>query len=395
MKQIFRLPAILALALPILSCSKLHRELAFTETNIKMAPGQTFQLKMTVDGKAYDLRWGSPESKTSKPLNISLTSEENSVASVDSKGLVTAISPGTAKITASAKGCTPATVSVRVQSSAELAPEITLGSFNLWVHGTGTDEWAWNLRRPHLAQAFIDNNFDILGVQEADATIRNELPGLVRAAGRNYEWWFVCRDSQDATSGEAVGIVYDPDMFTLSDKSYFWLSPTPDILSYGWDETKYHRVCACAKVTVKANGAKFWMMATHGPLGDEASANSAQIYLSKARELMQKETLPCILVGDMNSHPTEPLAKGLLELWNDPVKSIEESHRFGPRGTFNSHDINRKMDSDNYRIDYIFYTGSPTKIYVKEYRCNDKKYHTTADIYPSDHLPISVTVKFL
>lgn len=395
MKQIFRLPAILALALPILSCSKEQKVLAFTETNIKMAAGQTVQLKMTVDGKAYDLRWGSPESKTSKPLNISLTSEENSVASVDSKGLVTAISPGTTKITASAKGCTPATVSVRVQSSAELAPEITIGSFNLWIHGKGTGQWAWDVRKHVLAQAFIDNGFDILGVQEADGTIRSELPALVKAAGREYEWWFVCRDNQAATSGEAVGIVYDASMFELSDKSYFWLSPTPDVLSYGWDETSYHRVCACAKVTVKANGAKFWMMATHGPLGDEASANCTQLFINKAKELIEKEQLPCILVGDMNSHPTEPLAKGLCDYWNDPVLTLDASHRFGPRGTFDGADINRKMDSDNYRIDYIFYTGAPTKIYVKEYRCNDKKYYTTADIYPSDHLPISLKAKFL
>lgn len=386
MKRIESLICIILLALSGISCSKEEKTLAFTQNVTQIKTGETIQLEMTVDGKPYDL--------SKNPLNVSFSCTANGIVEISSKGVAKAIKVGTTYVQAEAKGCTKTKTIVKVLSSAEAAPELTIGSFNLWIHGTGTDQWAWNLRKPHLAQAFIDNEFDILGIQEADATIRNELPGLVKAAGREYEWWFVCRDNQSATSGEAVGIVYDASKFSMGDKGYFWLSPTPDVVSYGWDETGYHRVCAYAKMTVKETGVKFLFMATHGPLGDEASAHCAQIFIDKAKEI-NKENMTCILVGDMNSHPNEPLAIGLRTYWNDPVMTLDADHRIGPRGTFNSHDINRKMDSDNYRIDYILYAGPANKIYVKSYRCNDKKYHTTADIYPSDHLPISLKVKLL
>lgn len=93
-----------------------------------------------------------------------------------------------------------------------------------------------------------------------NSTIQSELPTLVAGKGGNYEWWFVGRDSQDGKNGEALGIAYDPDRFELSDRHYFWLSPTPDEMSYGWDEVSYHRIACCAVVTDKAYGKQFFMM---------------------------------------------------------------------------------------------------------------------------------------
>ena len=146
-------------------------------------------------------------------------------------------------------------------------PDITeqtvkLGTYNLWISNKGTGDYVWTHRRDILAQSIVNNDWDIFGFQEANSTIQSELPTLVAGKGGNYEWWFVGRDSQDGKNGEALGIAYDPDRFELSDRHYFWLSPTPDEMSYGWDEVSYHRIACCAVVTDKAYGKQFFMMAS-------------------------------------------------------------------------------------------------------------------------------------
>ena len=63
------------------------------------------------------------------------------------------------------------------------ASAIKLGSYNLWISTKGTGDYLWTNRRPILAQSIVDNAFDIFGFQEADETIKNELPVLVAQAG--------------------------------------------------------------------------------------------------------------------------------------------------------------------------------------------------------------------
>lgn len=71
--------------------------------------------------------------------------------------------------------------------------ELSIGSYNLWISTKGVAEYSWTSRREVLARSIVDNDFDIFGFQEADATIQNELPVLVGNKGGKYEWWFVGR----------------------------------------------------------------------------------------------------------------------------------------------------------------------------------------------------------
>lgn len=57
--------------------------------------------------------------------------------------------------------------------------ELSIGSYNLWISTKGVAEYSWTSRREVLARSIVDNDFDIFGFQEADATIQNELPVLV------------------------------------------------------------------------------------------------------------------------------------------------------------------------------------------------------------------------
>ena len=199
---------------------------------------------------------------------------------------------------------------------------LTLGSYNLWISSKGTGDYLWTNRRTVLAQSIVKNKWDIFGFQEANGTIQNELPTLVGQQGGKYEWWFVGRDSQDGVSGEALGIAYNPDRFELTDKHFFWISPTPDEMSYGWDELGYHRIAACAMVTDKLYNKQFFMMVTHAPLGATARAEGAKLLIEREK-MYNPDGIPSILVGDMNAAMDDASSKTLRTHWNDSFLTVE------------------------------------------------------------------------
>ena len=89
------------------------------------------------------------------------------------------------------------------------------------------------------------------------------------------------------------------------------------------------------------------------------------------------------MTGDFNLTPeTEPIQL----VKNDWKDSYEETSLppFGPIGTGNSFNLNRKF---NERIDYIFFQGD---ISVEKYGCLSDSYDNR---FPSDHFPIVSRVK--
>ena len=280
----------------------------------------------------------------------------------------------------------------------EYMPKITygavkLGTFNL-LYGSYKDNanYTWDVRKEPLAQSIVANDFDVFGVEEADKTIREQLPNLVKAAlpagsTRNYEWWFVARDNQATTSGEAIGIVYDANKYELSDKHYFWLTDKdPDVMNTGWDETKYHRMAMCAVVSEKANpDQKFFLMVTHMPLASVARQGSAAL-ISEREEMYNTAKLPSFLVGDMNAAPDDPATAVFLnKKWNDSFTKVPATAKVGGVITFHGKkDITETSDPSN-RIDYVYYKNISK---VLTYKVDYSKYN---GYYPSDHCPVTVT----
>lgn len=262
--------------------------------------------------------------------------------------------------------------------------DLVIGSYNLWISTKGVAEYSWTSRRDALAKSIVDNGFDVFGFQEADATIQSELPVLVEKNGGKYEWWFVGRDSQDARGGEAVGLAWNPERFELTDKHYFWLSETPDVLSYGWDEKAYHRIAACAIVKDRIYNKSFLMMVTHAPLSSDARAKAAALLVERAK-MYNPKGMPSILVGDMNAYPSDPASQVFRSYWSDSRSVAPSDKVFGPLGTFQSHNTSVDLSQESRRIDYIYVNG---EIDVKSYKVDASLY---GNIYPSDHCPVKVT----
>ena len=205
--------------------------------------------------------------------------------------------------------------------------------------------------------------------------------------GGNYEWWFVGRDSQDGKNGEALGIAYDPDRFELSDRHYFWLSPTPDEMSYGWDEVSYHRIACCAVVTDKAYGKQFFMMVTHMPLADMARSEAAKVIIER-EQMYNTLGMPSVLVGDMNATQDDAASATFRTHWEDAYQATDPAFVDGPVGTFNGHKTSTDLSVSTARIDYIYTRG---QLSLKTYKVDNSIYE---GIYPSDHCPVTIQVDF-
>lgn len=94
---------------------------------------------------------------------------------------------------------------------------------------------------------------------------------------------------------------------------------------------------------------------------------------------------PVIFVGDLNSRPTESQIERLKVSLNDAFE-VTQTPRKGPENT-NLGGGNFEGEPHN-RIDYIFVSKD---IEVLDFTVHDDKYGD--DRYPSDHLPISATIK--
>ena len=217
--------------------------------------------------------------------------------------------------------------------------------------------------------------------------MRTDLPPILKNKGlKNQLWKWFGRDSQDGKSGEAIGIAYNKDKFTIDDVSVYWISETPDKVSYGWDETSYHRSGMSALFTDRKSGITFRYTATHMPLAEQANANGAE--LINSREIARGESIPSILVGDMNAKKASPASVTFRTCWTDTFIAIPKAQHVGPAGTYNAHDASRAMDDEKYRIDFVYYRGN--NITPVSYKVDNTMYD---GVYPADHLPVIVEYK--
>ena len=155
-------------------------------------------------------------------------------------------------------------------------------------------------RADGIAKTIHENNVDSLGIQEATPYWMNE---LVNRLGDEYAYFGVggnsgkdYKDSSDAED-EFTAIFYLKSKFKVVDKGYFWLSETPDEISYGWGSA-YRRICNWVILENKYTRTQFVHINTHfDNASTEARRNSIGLILNKAKEF---ENLPVVFSADLN-----------------------------------------------------------------------------------------------
>lgn len=251
-------------------------------------------------------------------------------------------------------------------------------TYNIRLSLDSDKENSWENRKTEALKLMNYYHPDFFGVQEAVPQQMIE----IKMGLKNYNFVGVGRDD-GANMGEYSAIFYDNEKLEIIKSGTFWLSEHPEKPGKGWD-AGYNRVCTYALLRYKKTGQEFWAFNTHlDNTGTVARLNSTKLILKKIKELNSKN-LPIVLTGDFNSlENSEPIVLISKELENAYTNS--ETKPYGPKGTFNDFDIN-KIPAE--RIDYIF-----TKNFkVINFRTiNDRRENL---LYPSDHFPILVEMKF-
>jgi endonuclease/exonuclease/phosphatase family metal-dependent hydrolase len=183
--------------------------------------------------------------------------------------------------------------------------------------------------------------------------------------------------------GEAANLAFDRSVFRLQSSGTYWLSPTPNVPSKGWDAA-YSRVATWAHLVRKSDGRRFLVVNTH--LDNEGK----QARLEGARQIagwIAANRVPgelVIMTGDFNTTPDSPpvqlLTSAPLSLRD--ARTISKTPAVGPEGTWNEFRA-IPLPKDEMRIDFVLVDP---KIDVERYGA--LAWHFDGPRVASDHFPV-------
>jgi endonuclease/exonuclease/phosphatase family metal-dependent hydrolase len=249
-------------------------------------------------------------------------------------------------------------------------------SYNIRYDGHSDLAPDWTERKTPIVDQIQNERPTIIGVQEV---LKNQLDDLSGALP-SFRVIGVGRDDGKA-AGEFAPILFDTTRYQSLQSGTFWLSPTPDVPSKGWDAA-LNRICTYALLQSKYNGKKLWILNTHfDHIGKEARQYSAQLLIEKFAEFTQIVNAPMLLLGDFNAEPDSPVYLLLKASFQD--LSCSKRHReLCSEPTFNAFTLKA---ADDKIIDYFF--GSPSVVSL-QFNVLKKPFERS---YPSDHFPIALS----
>ncbi|MBN8652104.1 MAG: endonuclease/exonuclease/phosphatase family protein [Cytophagales bacterium] len=264
------------------------------------------------------------------------------------------------------------------------AQSVKVMSYNIRLDTEADGVNQWKNRPEKVINLIKKYNPDLFGVQEA---LHNQMMDL-QSGLSEYSYVGVGRDD-GKEKGEYSAIFYKKEKFELLTQNTFWLSETPDVPgSKSWDAA-ITRVVTHAVFKDKTTGKQFLYANTHfDHIGKEARKNSAFMiktylkdFVSGSRFNNENLKVPVIVSGDFNSEPTDA---PYVTITNGKHFQLFDSRPANNlTGTFCGFELN-KMECKT--IDYIFHSEDWKASDYQVIQDNDGKY------YPSDHLPVLVTL---
>ena len=267
-----------------------------------------------------------------------------------------------------------------VSASASIAQsnKHQIATFNIRWDNPGDEGNLWKDRQHHVVTLIQFHQIGIVGIQEG-------LIHQVKQLESNLEFDYIGVGRDDGEDkGEFSAILFDPQRYKLLDHGTFWLSPTPERPSKGWDAA-LNRVCTWGKFKDQS-GQTFYVFNIHyDHIGQQAREESSKLVLKQINAINQ-EKLPVIWMGDFNVTPDNPAYTTITSApgWKD-ARLISEIPAYGPAGTFTGFDWNKMPDGI---IDHIFVNG-PIKV-IRHGILTDNY----GKKYPSDHFPVMAEIQW-
>ena len=258
------------------------------------------------------------------------------------------------------------------------AQQFTVMSYNIRYDNPSDGINNWHERKQEMADWLKKQDYLLFGLQEGLSHQVN----FIDSALTKYAYVGVGRND-GKLSGEMCPIFYRTEYLNLEKTGTFWLSPSGDTASVGWDAA-LPRICTYALFKQINTGNYFYVFNCHlDHQGEQARIQSVAL-IHKMIDSMNLLQYPVILMGDLNSVPnTEPiyfLKTHYSDSRTSAAFSFEENE-----GTFNNFNTTALPEK---RIDYIFLKG----IYAKQYLAITNKRKN--GLWMSDHLPVTVNIQF-
>lgn len=375
--------ALLAMAATVLaSCTKepSPTSMSFSQTNYTLTPGsvQPLQVNFMPSGTTGTVRW---------------VSSNTSVATVDNKGVVTAISQGNTTITAiSGSLSCRCIVKVTEASPEDDKPGFTmrLMQFNVLqaTSETAGHEWA-SVRKEPCFTMLNEISPDIVCCEEARKTQCNDFaskfPGYAQVKHP--------KDNIESNGGQRNLILYKSDKFEVLDWNKYWFSVDETASGDRFCPAGYTNSSSktTQKMTLyvhfreKASKREFYVFCTHFFADvDDISQREKCVELSVKHIREIEPYLPVFFCGDLNinyvSSDGQALLKPMFEYMQSAAMSAT-THDSPTLTTYNKFGASTKV------LDYIFYRNATAQTYKV---VNSPNYGTT---YISDHYPIYADIK--
>lgn len=255
--------------------------------------------------------------------------------------------------------------------------DLKVMSFNIRLDVASDGENRWDARKDRVTGLVNFYEPDFVGGQEV---MHHQLNYMLEKMN-GYAFIGVGRDD-GKTKGEYSCIFYKKDKYELIQQSTFWLSPTPDTVSKGWDAAIV-RVCTYGLFRSRKTKQYFYLFNTHfDHMGELARLESAKLIFQKIQSV-NKKNYPVIAMGDFNSKPDAAPAQYMMTNMNN-ARNMSRLV-YGNADTWNAFKFHEKPEGC---IDYIFV--------AKDKRISVSKFATITDSYdmkyPSDHFPIMATI---
>lgn len=254
-------------------------------------------------------------------------------------------------------------------------------TYNIRLVNPGDAPNTWEARKDKVFSIIRDAKPDVFGLQEA---LNEQVPDMEKAFP-NYTRVGVGRDD-GKISGEFSPLFFNTLKFKLLSSGTFWLSQTPLVAgSRGWDAA-CNRVVSWVQLKENNSKSSFFVFCTHfDHMGEIARRNSAILLLHAVDSLSGDK--PAIVVGDFNASPDSEPYKLITEM-SDPIHLIDArtlcNTAKGPEYTYTGFKVG---GISGERIDYIFLKGISK---VDSFVVNPENH---GGYYPSDHLPVSATLR--
>lgn len=267
--------------------------------------------------------------------------------------------------------CTPA---AQARSPQCPAPLLAM-TYNIRLDTPADGENGWAHRRDFLTGQIVVLRPALLGMQEVLPNQRAELAAVLTG----YDFIGGGRDD-GALAGEASPLAVDRRLFRIGASGTFWLSPTPDRPSLGWDAA-IRRIATWAHLQRRQDGARLLAINTHwdheGRLARENSGAMLAEWIAANRQPGEE----VLLMGDFNTTTADPAIRALLTEATG-LRDTRETAALGSSGPAFSFNGFTPMPETGLMIDHLF--ASSGMGVIKHMVISE---HADGRV-PSDHFPV-------